>query len=137
MTPHVLVDEDEVDVIVEPQVRDVSAQGANGLPVITFRRASTDVRVKNGQSVIIGGLVNTSTSRQVTKVPLLGDIPLLGSWLFRHTSTGKITTEDVIIITPHIMTELSAVTVPPTPDLRNLIAPDPPAAPLAGDKKQR
>jgi type II secretory pathway component GspD/PulD (secretin) len=121
ITPHILLDEDEVDVQVEPQVRDVSAQGANGFPVITFRRASTDVRVKNGQSVIIGGLVNTTTTKVVNKIPVFGDIPLFGPLLFRHRSNEKIKTEDVIIITPHILANLTPATDVQSPDLKHLI----------------
>jgi type II secretory pathway component GspD/PulD (secretin) len=83
-------------------VRDVTGSGANGLPEITFRRAATTVRVKDGESIVIGGLINEFSTSTRSKLPILGDIPLLGH-LFRHTSSHRVKTEVVIIITPHVL----------------------------------
>ena len=69
---------------------------------ITFRRASTNIRVKDGQSIVIGGLINEFTTKTDNKMPLLGDIPLLG-YLFRSTTSRQTRTEVVIVITPHIL----------------------------------
>jgi len=102
ITPHVLEPEGVVVARIEPEVRDVTGQGSNGLPEITFRRASTNLRVKDGQSIVIGGLINEFTTRTRSKVPFLGDLPLLGS-LFRRSSSRQSRTEVVIIITPHIL----------------------------------
>ena len=76
--------------------------GQVGLPTTTKREVSTTSIVKNGETVIIGGLVKDKTSKTVTKIPLLGDIPILGI-PFRHTteSTDKISL--VIMITPYIV----------------------------------
>jgi len=76
----------------------------NDLPVVATRQASTTVRLKDGNSVIIGGLLNEETTSVVTKVPLLGDIPLLGI-LFQHHSSTTAKRDLVIEVTPHIMPE--------------------------------
>ncbi|HEY3413659.1 MAG TPA: type II and III secretion system protein [Armatimonadota bacterium] len=102
ITPRVLKAEGEISVRVEPEVRDVTGKGPNGLPEITMRRASTTMRVKDGQSIVIGGLVNETADHTESKLPILGDIPLLGQ-LFRHGKTAKSRTEVVIVITPHIL----------------------------------
>lgn len=122
ITPHVLQTENEVQVQVVPQVRDVTGKGDNDLPEITFRRASTMVRVRDGQSVVIGGLVNSFKQRQVKKVPLLGDIPLIG-YIFRRTQTRETKTEVVILITPHILKDLSSTDGVQSSELKQEINP--------------
>jgi type II secretory pathway component GspD/PulD (secretin) len=92
----------EVVALVEPQVRDVTGRGQNGLPEITFRRAATNVRVKSGESIVIGGLINEFDSTSKTKIPVLGDLPVVGQ-LFRGTDTQRVRTETIIIITPRVL----------------------------------
>jgi len=74
----------------------------NDLPVIATRQASTTVRLKDGNSVIIGGLLSEEKTTDITKVPLLGDIPILG-YLFQHHSISTTKRDLVIEVTPHIM----------------------------------
>ncbi len=76
--------------------------GQVGLPTTTKREVSTTSIVKNGETVIIGGLVKDKTSKTVTKIPLLGDIPILGN-LFKHTKEDKDKISLVIMITPYIV----------------------------------
>lgn len=104
ITPTVVEKTREVIARVEPDVRDVTGKGTNGLPEITYRRAVTNLRVKDGQSIVIGGLTSEFTSRTSSKFPILGDIPLLGH-LFRRSSSRQTKTEVIIIITPHILDE--------------------------------
>lgn len=104
ITPRVNQPEGEVIVRIEPEVRDVTGKGLNGLPEITFRRAETNLRVKNGESIVIGGLMNESSSDAVNKIPVLGDIPVIGG-LFRTKSTTRQKSEVIIIVTPHIISE--------------------------------
>lgn len=94
-----------VTLFVQPSYSDVAAS-SSGLGTMdpTTRAASTLVRVKNGQTVVIGGLLTSRETEQVRKVPLLGDIPVLG-WLFTSKSTSKQTTDLVIFITPTILAE--------------------------------
>ena len=71
-------------------------------PVITTREASTRAIVRDGQTVVIGGLIGTSTELINSGVPFLKDIPLLG-YLFKRQTTSKSRTELAIFITPYIV----------------------------------
>ena len=68
------------------------------------RAVSTLVRVKSGQTVVLGGLLQSSEKETVTKVPLLGQIPVLG-WLFTNKVKSKSTTDLVIFLTPTVLSE--------------------------------
>ncbi len=70
----------------------------------TTRGASTLVRVKNGQTLVLGGLLESRETKSVRKVPFLGYIPLIG-WLFTSTSSQRTNTDLVIFITPTIVTD--------------------------------
>jgi type IV pilus assembly protein PilQ len=89
---------------ITPEVSSVvDYKGTNSdLPVIATRQASTTVRLKDGNSVIIGGLLSEDKTTNITKVPLLGDIPVLG-FLFQHRSTSTVKRDLVIEVTPHIL----------------------------------
>ncbi len=68
------------------------------------RSVKTTVRVRDGDTLVIGGLINTEDTETIKKVPLLGDVPLLGH-LFKSTSKDKTDKELIIFITPHIFKE--------------------------------
>jgi general secretion pathway protein D len=72
------------------------------LPVTQKRTVDTTVIVKDNQTVVIGGLIDDSTSINTTKVPVLGDIPILG-WLFRSTSQANQKTNLYIFLTPRVI----------------------------------
>ena len=71
-------------------------------PDLNRRQLSSVVTVKDGNRIILGGLINTKNSTKTNKVPLLGDIPLI-SPLFKYSEKTKETQELVIIIEPHII----------------------------------
>ena len=73
------------------------------LPTLTIRRASTVVEMKDGESIAIAGLLQDNFSDNISQVPWLGDLPILGA-LFRSTSYARDQTELVIIVTPHLVT---------------------------------
>jgi general secretion pathway protein D len=70
-------------------------------PPTSERVVSTQIRTSSGTPVIIGGLLQKETTRSVKKVPLLGDIPLLG-WLFKDVVSSEEDTEFVLYVVPHI-----------------------------------
>ena len=81
-------------------------------PTFTTRKLSNTVLARSGQTVVLGGLISTNTQESITKVPLLGDIPLLG-WLFKSKTAEETKTNLLVFITPTIidkMEELSAIT---------------------------
>jgi len=69
----------EITVYVKPEVGDVVGAGQDNLPEISRRTANTSVRVRDGQTFTIGGLSLQSDKNTQKKVPLLGDIPILGT----------------------------------------------------------
>ncbi len=71
-------------------------------PVISQRRANTTVTVQDGQTIVIGGLIQNSTDSRDTKVPLLGDIPLIGA-VFQSKRATQTKTELLIVITPRVI----------------------------------
>lgn len=73
-----------------------------GLPEVNTRRTSQLLTVKNTQTIVISGLVQNAEFETFTKIPLLGDIPLLG-WLFRNSQVSHQQSNLMIFMTPHII----------------------------------
>ena len=112
MTPQV-GDDGDITVRVTTEVSDVVDRRNNvtrtggmvdTLPVIRRRKAETKVRVKKGDAIVIGGLVESQEREEVRRVPVLGYIPLLGL-LFRTTKSSTVEKEVVIFIRPQLMVE--------------------------------
>jgi pilus assembly protein CpaC len=72
------------------------------LPAISTRKAETEVELKDGQSFGIAGLLDDRTTVQLSKIPGIGDIPILGQ-LFRSRSTNRSNTELLVLVTPTIV----------------------------------
>ena len=68
------------------------------------RSADTTVRLRNGETMVIGGLIDSDESRSLSKIPFLGDIPVLGAF-FRSVRTSKTETELMIFLTAHVLDE--------------------------------
>jgi len=95
----------EVTMTIKPEVSNIQEiDEQTGLPVLSTRRADTDVRVKDGETVVIGGLTLRQEFKTKSKIPVLGDLPLLGE-LFTRRRTNRVNSELVIFVTPHILTE--------------------------------
>jgi general secretion pathway protein D len=75
----------------------------NSVPIISKREISATVSVQDRSTVVLGGLVRKSTSRSATKIPILGDIPLLG-WLFSTRNNSDARSELVVLLTPYVLT---------------------------------
>jgi general secretion pathway protein D len=88
---------------ISQEVSEVGAPGAGNSPIILTRRINTSVIVGHGQTLALGGLMKDNNSSAITKVPLLGDIPLLGN-LFKYTAITKEKTELLVLVTPTILT---------------------------------
>jgi len=94
----------EITVYVKPEVGDVVGKGAEGLPEITKRTASTSVRVHDGETFTVGGLNLKREKNTQRKVPFIGDIPLLG-YLFRYDEHEVKDTEIIIFVTPYLLSK--------------------------------
>jgi pilus assembly protein CpaC len=74
----------------------------NGYPIIDTRTVKTDVELKDGESLVLAGLLSENTVKTMSKIPILGDIPILGA-LFRSTESDLETKELVFFITPRLV----------------------------------
>ncbi len=83
-------------------LEDVLSDKVVGLPTTTKREVKTTSIVKNGETVIIGGLVKKKDGKNTVKVPLFGDIPIIGT-LFKHNSETADKVDLVIMVTPYIV----------------------------------
>lgn len=74
----------------------------NGLPQTSSREATTVVMVRDGESVVIGGLIRDNDTKTVQEIPILGRLPLVGQ-LFRHTDRDHLKSNIIVAVTPHIV----------------------------------
>lgn len=88
-------------------VNKITANGYS-MPGLTTRTARTVVNIPSGMTMAIGGLMNSEDSKDITKVPLLGDIPLIGE-LFKYHNNSRQKTEIMILITPRVVNESTRV----------------------------
>jgi general secretion pathway protein D len=106
IVPH-LNDSDEVRLEVTEEISDTTGlQPIGSLGAVPFskRTAQTQLVVKDQQTVIIGGLVRSRVQKTSTKIPLLGDIPVLGA-LFRSSSSSLVKANLILVLTPYIIRE--------------------------------
>lgn len=93
----------EITVKIISEVGDVAGEGTpQGLPIINKRNVETKVRVKEGETIIIGGLTQKKKKNSLVKIPVLGSIPIIG-FFFKQVKTITEETEVMIFITPHII----------------------------------
>ncbi|WP_027017262.1 type II and III secretion system protein family protein [Comamonas composti] len=119
LTPTILSNE-RIALKVAPEASDLDFTGGVtisgvSVPAVRMRRADTMVELADGESFVIGGLVSRNTTSSVNKVPLLGDLPVLGSF-FKNLNYSQEDSELVIIVTPHLVKPL-----PPHSDLQALL----------------
>jgi type II secretory pathway component GspD/PulD (secretin) len=107
ITPRVL-DAGCLLVEIEPEVSAVAewrVTAAGEFPVISTRNVKTKVRVKDGETILIGGLLSDTARENVYKVPFLGDLPLLG-FIFQQKKTQDEKSEIIFMITPKLVNNL-------------------------------
>jgi len=106
VTPHINPD-GLVILDVNPQIsaltgQTVTIQAGVNAPVFDNRQAQTRVAIKSGHTIVIGGLMQDQKTTNIDKIPILGDIPFIGQYLFGHTTETKSKTELLIFLTPHV-----------------------------------
>jgi pilus assembly protein CpaC len=121
VTPTVL-SADRIALKVAPEASDLDYSNAVilnniSVPALTTRRADTTVELGDGETFVIGGLVSQSVMSKVNKIPLLGDLPIIGAF-FRDLSYSRQDKELVIIVTPHLIKPFARGTTLPLPGQR-------------------
>jgi pilus assembly protein CpaC len=111
-----IIDEDHIKLELEPEVSTIDF--ANGVrfqgfvvPALRTRRARTGVELRDGQSFALAGLLDNSETRNLSKVPVVGDIPIIGN-LFKSTQFQKNETELVFIVTADLVKPINRDDLP-------------------------
>ncbi len=119
-----IIDEDHIRLELEPEVSTLDF--ANGvkfdgflIPGLRTRRAKTGVELRDGQSFALAGLLDNSETRSLSKVPGLGDIPILGN-LFKSTQFQKNETELMFIVTAQMVKPVNRDDLPRIPNVESL-----------------
>lgn len=106
VTPQINVDTSEITMYIEPKVSQAKTGGTFG--TTTFkdpeeRLTKSVLRIKDGETIVVGGLLRTDYDQTISKIPILGDIPLVGA-VFRHRNMSKNEERELIVfITPRIV----------------------------------
>ncbi len=94
--------EKNVDMIVTVLLSDLTGDSINGQPVRRVMESTTNMIVQDGQTLMLGGILFQTDTKIVKKVPLFGDLPLVGG-AFRHNDVTKANNELIVFITPYVM----------------------------------
>jgi len=102
--------DDSIQMVLAPQLEDQvgTVEGPNGesIPIITSQYVETMVRVQDGETVVLGGVIRQDESTNLRRTPLLADIPIIGK-LFESRSTDRTSSELLIFVTPKIVRDSS------------------------------
>jgi type II secretory pathway component GspD/PulD (secretin) len=99
-----LTEEDLIFLNVNSEQNVTIGESVTNVPIIDTRNTQSEVLLKDGQVVIIGGLRRKEITKQTNQIPILGDIPLIGL-LFKYTNTVVYNTELIVFLSPHIYKE--------------------------------
>ncbi|MEW6618169.1 MAG: secretin N-terminal domain-containing protein [bacterium] len=102
VTPKISED-DFVTIKIKPEVSAVTRYVNDNLPVVETSNVESEIRIKDGMTIVIGGLVKEEKTKEIAQVPFLRNIPYLG-YLFKKETTKKLNSELVILLTPKIIT---------------------------------
>jgi pilus assembly protein CpaC len=128
---------ERVDLRVFPEVSEIDQSVAvQGVPGLKVRRTVNRVEMSEGESLVIGGLLDRRILKDLTKFPLLGDIPILGA-LFRSTRFRNQESELVFVITPRIVKALKPGEKPQLPSIEKYDDPDIRQVPLPGSSDEK
>lgn len=115
VTPTV-TDGDLVRLQIVPEFSGVSTgNSVQGIPGLDSRRLQTTVELREGQTIVLGGLLSRQRNTNIARIPLLGDIPVIGPHLFSSQSSTEDETELLILVTPEIVRPMEPDEVPPMP----------------------
>ena len=115
ITP-VLNDDNYIVVTLHPVINNVTSYDAAGIPQIATRDTQTTVGLRDGQTLAIGGLLQDNNTKTTTKIPILGDLPILGP-VFRNVNVQNSRDELIITVTPHVVDATTSGQLIPLPPL--------------------
>lgn len=114
-TPTVL-DNDLIRLQIVPELSQINAgNSVGGIPGVNVRRVQTRVELREGQSIALGGVFSRREAAETTRIPFLGEVPVIGAWLFNAKQATEDENELLIVVTPEIVRPMDADQVPPLP----------------------
>ena len=122
-----MIDANHLNLRVRPEISELSTNGEVSVPIapgqvvtipaLTVRRAETSVELGSGESFALAGLLQQTSTQTITKVPWLGDVPILGA-LFKSDGFQRGETDLVIIVTPYLVNPVQGRVAAPTDGLK-------------------
>jgi pilus assembly protein CpaC len=115
--------ENRINTVIHAEVSQVIGTGANSIPIIGAKTADTTLQVNDGQTIVIGGLLENNVSRDVLrKLPWLAEIPVIGA-LFRDKQFDQSKREVLFFMTPEVIKDIDAdmASAPQTPGLQHWV----------------
>ncbi len=115
VTP-VVLDRDLIRMNIVPEFSQLNAGNTvNGIPGVDTRRAETTVQLREGQTIVLAGLISHRTTTETSRIRFLSDLPFVGSKYFSGKRSKQDETELLILVTPEIVRPMDADEVPPVP----------------------
>jgi type II secretory pathway component GspD/PulD (secretin) len=122
ITP-IVTDPTDVSVALHPVVNSLTGY-LNGVPQISTRDTQTTVQLRDNVTLVIGGLIEDSVQTTISKIPILGNLPLVGG-LFRDNNTTRTRNELVMVVTPHLVRDGEGLNSPALPPGAQVPTPQP------------
>ena len=116
-----ITDKDMIRMRIVPEFSAINqGNSAGGIPGTDVRRVQTSVELREGQTIVLGGLISRQTNTEITRVPFLGEIPWIGPKLFNSKLSTEDETELLILVTPEIVRPMDPEEVPPMPGFNSV-----------------
>ena len=96
--------QNRINSAIHAEVSNINGETGDGQPILATRRADSVINLYSGSPIVIGGLMDSRESKRILKIPLLGDIPIIGEF-FKHTSKSRDLSELIIVVTPYLVGE--------------------------------
>lgn len=116
ITTPTIIDDDLIRMTIVPELSSVNGDNAvNGIPGVNVRRVQTRVELREGQTIVLGGLFSRTQRSEVNRIPFVSKVPIVGQYLFNAKQATEDETEILIIVTPELVRPMDADQVPPLP----------------------
>lgn len=110
-----IIDKDLIRMRIRPEYSELSGQSSGGIPGLNTRRVDTTVQLREGQTIVLAGLLSYRARTEVAGLPFLGGLPLIGPLLFQAKRATEDENELLIMVSPEIVRPMDADEVPPMP----------------------
>ncbi|MCA9068319.1 MAG: type II and III secretion system protein, partial [Planctomycetaceae bacterium] len=115
VTPTV-IDRDLIRMRIVPEFSEANQSlNVGGIPGLNSRRVQTTVELREGQTIAIAGLISHQSSVEITRIPFLGELPVIGPKLFNAKRASQDETELLVLVSPELVRPMDADEVPPVP----------------------